>query len=90
MCPGNLWDPYQPLIWLVVVEPPDPHVDEVVSGALPGAELCLELPYADVGSSMCEEGHSKAPVGVDALEVPPEGAYQVVPGGAVIDVVRLP
>ena len=54
---------------------------------LPAAEECLVLSHADVGSSMREEGHSKALVGVCALEVPPEGAYQVMRGHAVIDVV---
>ena len=73
-CPGKVWDPYPLPVRLVVVEPPDPHVDEVVWGALPGGEECLELPHADVGSSMWEEGHSKVPVGVDALELPLESA----------------
>ena len=72
------------------VEPPDPNVDEVVLGALPGGEERLELPHADVGSSMRQDGHSEAPVGVDALEVPLEGVYQGVLGRAVIDVVCPP
>ena len=90
MRPGEVRDPYLPLLWLVAVEAPDPHVNEVVRGALSGVEERLELPYADVGSYMREEGHSKAPVGSDALQVPPEDAYQVVGrhGGGMISLSR--
>ena len=82
-----MWDPYALPVWLVVVELPDPHVDEVVWGALPGGEELLELSDADVGTLPRQEGHSNALVGRNALEVRPEGAYQVVRGRAVIDVV---
>ena len=85
-----MWGPYPPLVLLVVVEPPHSDVDEIIWGALPGAEECLELPQADVGSSKWEEGDSEAPVGVDALKVPWEGAYHVVRRCAVIDVVCPP
>ena len=34
LCPGEVRDPYPPLVRLLVFEPPDPHVDEVVRGTL--------------------------------------------------------
>ena len=64
MCPGEVRDQCQPLVWLVVVEAPYPHVDEVVQGTLSRGEEGLELPHADVGSSMWEEGL----VGVDIVK----------------------
>ena len=78
MCPGKVWDPYLFLVWLVVVGPPGSDIDRVVLGALPGGEERLRLAHANDGSSMGQEGHSKAPVGVDALEVRSQGIYQVV------------
>ena len=90
MCPGEVRDPHLPLDRLVEVEPPDPLVNEVVRGALPGVEERLELRQADVGRTLRQGSHSEAPVGVEALEVPPEGACEGVWGCAVIDIVRPP
>ena len=87
VCPGEMRDPYPPLLRLVVVEPPDPHVDEVLRGTLSQGEERLELPHADVGSSMWEEGRREAPVGADVVEMSPEGVYQVVRWRSVVDVV---
>ena len=74
MCPGEVRDPYPPLVCLVVVEPPDPQVDEVIWGTLSWGEAHLEWLYADFVSSMWGEGRRKAPVGADVIEVRPEGA----------------
>ena len=46
-CPGEVLDRYPPPVWLVVIEAPDTHVDEVVRGTLSQGE---ELPSTDVGS----------------------------------------
>ena len=89
VCPGEVRDPYPPLVRLVVVEPPDPHVDEFVLGTLSLAEERLKLPHADVGSFMWVEGRCGAPVGADIVEVRPEGVYQVVRGRAVVDAYAL-
>ena len=75
VCQGKVSGPYLLLVRLVVDEPADPDFHDVVSGVLPGAEECTELSHADVSSSTWQEGHSKAPVGVDALEVRQEGVY---------------
>ena len=88
--PGEVLDPHLPLFWLVEVEPPDPRVDEVVCGALPGDAERLESPPADARSTMRQTGHSEAPVWVQALEVSPERIYQAVLGRAVIVVVGPP
>ena len=80
---AKFWDPYSPLIWMVVVKPPDPHVDEVVWGTSSRGKQRLELPHTDIGSCMPEEGRCEQPV----VEVRPEGAYQVVPERAVVAVV---
>ena len=87
MCRGEVRDPYPPLVRLVVVEPSDPHVNEVVRGALSRHEERLELPHTVVGSSMWEGGCREAPVGADALKMRLEGVYQVVRGRSVVDVV---
>ena len=84
MCPGKVWDPYSPLVWFGAI------ADEVARDALAGGKEHLEMPHADAGSSMQEEGHSEATVRVDALEKLPEGAYQDVRERAVIDVICLP
>ena len=73
MCPGEVPSPHSALVWLVEVEPPDPDVAEVICGALSGDEERLELPHADVGSTIRQLDRSDAPVGVETLEVPPEG-----------------
>ena len=86
VCSSKVSDPHLPLVRMGEVERSDPHVDEVVLGALPGVEERLELPHADVGSTMRQEGHSEAPVRLDALAVFLEGVYQGVRGRAVIDV----
>ena len=77
------------LVPLVVVEPPDPHVDEAVSGAFSGAEERFELPHADVGSTMRQRGKSEAPVELEVLELRPDGVYLVMWGRAAIDIVGL-
>ena len=71
VCPGQVQDPYPPLVQLLGVEPPDPHV----WGTLSRAEERLELPHADAGSSKSEEGRREAPVGADVVELRPEGFY---------------
>ena len=78
MCPGEVRDPYPPLVRLVVVEPPGPYVDEVVRGTLSQGEERLELPHTDVGSPMWEEGCREASIAADALEMRSEGVYKVV------------
>ena len=75
--PGEVRDPSQPPVWLVVVELLDPHVDEVVRGTLSQGEERLKLPHKDVGSPVWEEGRREAPVAADALEMHSEGVYQV-------------
>ena len=90
VCPGKEWDPYPPLVRLVVVEPPAPHVDEVVRGTLSRGEERLELPHTDVGRSMWEEGRREAPVGADTLEMRSEGVYQVYTMRSGVDVVCPP
>ena len=83
-------DQYALLLWLVVVEPPDPHVHEVIRGTLSRGEERLELRGADVGSSMWEEGRREAPVRADFVELRPEGVCQVARGRSVVDVVCPP
>ena len=71
-------DPYSPLVQVVVVEPPDPHVDEVIQGTLSQGGERLELPHTNVGSPMWEEGRREALVAADGLEMRSNGVYQVV------------
>ena len=71
-------NPYLPLFWLVVVEQPDPQVDEVVRAALFQGEDHVELSHTDVGSPMLEKGRREAPLAADVLEMRSEGVYQVV------------
>ena len=87
---GRVRDPYPPLVWVVVVEPPDRHVDEVIWGTLSQAEEHLELPHTDVGSSMSKEERREAPVGADTLEMWPEGVHQVIRSRSVVDIVCRP
>ena len=77
-CPGEERDPHPPMVWLVVVEPPDPQVHVVLCAALFWGEECLELQYADVSSSMWEQGRHEALVTAEIAEVRLEGTYQVV------------
>ena len=87
VCP-QVRDRRPPLVRLVEVEPLDPYVKEVVRDALPGAEQRLELAHVDAVGTMWQGRHSKAPVGFEALEVPPGAccdtrrrAPAVAPGG---------
>ena len=78
VCPGEVRNPYPLLVRLVIDEPPDPHVDEVVQGTLSQGEERLEFSHTDVCSRMSEEGSREAPVAADILEMRSEGVYQVV------------
>ena len=78
VCPGEVQDPYPPPFLLVVVEQPDPHVDEFPRGMLSWGEERLGLPHTEVRRPMSEEGRRKAPVAADALEIRSEGVYQVL------------
>ena len=78
VCPGEVRDPYLPLVWLVVVEPPDSSDEDVIWGTSSWGEEHLELPYQDVGRSLWEEGCREAPVGADVVELRSEDSYQVV------------
>ena len=75
---------------LVVVEPPDPQVNEVVQGTLSRADERLEWPHADVGSSILGEGRREASVGADVVEMCMKGVYHVARGRSVVDVVCPP
>ena len=87
--PGQGAGPISPLVWLVVIEPPHPHVVEVARSTFSRGEECLQLPHIDVGSSRWEEARREAPVGADALEMRPEGIYKVVQGCSVVDLYAL-
>ena len=87
VCRGEVRDPYPPPVWLVVVETPDPHVNEVVQGTLSQGEERLELPHTHVGSPVWAERPRKAPVAANALKMHWEGVYHVWSGRSVVDVV---
>ena len=75
MCSGEVRDPYLFPIWVLVVEPPDPHVDEVVRVRCPrvrSASSCRRRMLVVWG-----ESRQKAPVAADALEMLPDGVYHV-------------
>ena len=40
VCPGEVRNPYPPLVRLVVVEPPSPHFDEVSSNGIQERRFC--------------------------------------------------
>ena len=90
VCAREMWDPYPLLVSLVVVEPTDPHIYEVVSGALPAGEQCLGARTQMLVAQCRKRATAKGGFWVEALEVPPEGAYQVMGGHAVIDVLCPP
>ena len=90
VCPADVRDSHLLLVRLVEVEPPNTHVNEVVRDTFLEAEERLELPHVDICGTMQQGGHSEAPVGVEVLEVPPQGVCQGVRGRVLIEVIGLP
>ena len=87
MCPGELWYPHPVRGWLMKVEPPNPHFDEVVRYAFPGVEECLDLLHIDGGGPLWQRDRGYKPVGVEALEVLLKVAHQAVCRGVLDDII---